>query len=247
VRVLRAAELVLVRDSTSLDRVRALGVEAELTADEAFLLPRPRRRLRRSRSLLVTASTHPWAKPDGAVADVTDEEIELLAEAITRLLERGAARRVTLASTTQGLGGERWALEDDSIASELVYDRLPVRLRGDVELVSGYVSTADYLDLASRHTVTVSMRMHGAILGAVAGALVVLANFSAKARDLGHRTAGGIRVVQDRPQLARLDEVLGELLHGPRSARAAQAGALESLRTSALRSSQLVAGLVEAG
>jgi polysaccharide pyruvyl transferase WcaK-like protein len=243
-RVLNAAELVLVRDSASADRVRALGIEPELTADEAFLLPRPRRRPRRPRSLLVTASTHPWATPDGAVA-VVDEEIERLAETIARLLERGAARRVTLASTTQGLGGERWALEDDGIASRDIYDRLPARLRADVELVSGYVSAGDYLALAAGHTVAISMRMHGAILGAVGGALVVLANLSAKARDLGQRTAGGLHVIRDHAELARVEERLGELLQAPRRARAAQVAALESLRESALRSSRLVAGLVE--
>lgn len=245
VRVLKAAELVLVRDSTSLERLRGLGVDCELTADEAFLLTRPPRRRRRPRSLLVTASTHPWATPEGAVADVTDEEIALLAEAVARLLERGDARRVTLASTTQGLGGERWALEDDGPAARLIYDRLPAHRRGDVELVTGYVSASDYADLAARHTAAVSMRMHGAILGTVSGALVALANLSAKARDLGHRTAGGIHVVQDHRELAGLDEVLGELLGGPRRARTAQSAALELMREAALRSSGLVAELVE--
>jgi polysaccharide pyruvyl transferase WcaK-like protein len=241
--VLRRAELVLARDRVSVERLGALGVQAELTADEAFLTPRPRPRLRRRRSLLVTPSAHPWATADG-VEPVGDEHIAMLAQSIERLLVSGAVHGVTVASTAQGLGGPRWALEDDQPVAERLRDAVPVRWRDRVEVHSGYVSSAAYLALAARHTAVVSMRMHGAILGAVAGSAAVLANPSLKARELSRRTDGAIRVIESRDDLARLDALVGPMLAAPRAWRSRQAAGVAAMRASATRNAELVAARV---
>lgn len=240
--VLEAAELVLVRDEPSLEIVaeQRAAEGLHLTADEAFLFPAPRW-ISRPRSLLVTVSTHPWERRDGADELEDDSHVEEIGAALSRLLSSRTARSVTLASTTQGLGGARFALEDDALALEALYAAVPAYLRNRVEVKSGYLTAAEYAELAAHHAAAVSMRMHGAILAAAAHTPVLLANASDKAQGLARRSEGRIKTIQGREDLKRLDELVAPLLEDPHEARLSQNAAVEQMRTLARDNARLVA------
>lgn len=239
--VLRAAELVLLRDEHSLEIVQAQGDprHVQVTADEAFLFPAPRR-ISRPRSLLVTASPHPWERsgdnelPDHSFASE-------LASALGRLLRSGLVDKITLASTAQGLGGPQWEIEDDSVLSNEIHAAIPPHQRDMVEVTHGYLTPQEYAELAARHMALISMRMHGAILAATTGTPVLMANASDKARALSQRTEGGIGGIAERSDLARLDELIAPTLEEPGQARLRQNAAVEQMRELARRSARLVA------
>lgn len=245
--VLEAAELVLVRDEPSLQIVaeqrRREGLH--LTADEAFLFPAPRR-LSRPRSLLVTTSDHPWERDsrDEAPEEGGGSRAEEIAASLTRILASGSVRHVTLASTTQGLGGARWALEDDSLAAEALRAAMPAHLRNRITLRSGYLTPTEYAGLAAQHGAVISMRMHGSILAAVAGTPTLLANASDKARGLSERTEGRVQAIRGRSELSRLDDLVAPLLEDPRAARLRQDAGVQQMRTLAQRNAQLARELL---
>jgi polysaccharide pyruvyl transferase WcaK-like protein len=243
--VLKAAELVLVRDEQSLEIVREQRPDQDLhlTADEAFLFP-VARRVPPPRSLLVTVSVHPWERDNPEDELHGDSHLREIAGSLSRLLASGAARSVTLASTTQGLAGADVALEDDAIASRTVFESIPTDRRNRVRVRDGYLTAGEYAALAKRHTAVVSMRMHGAILGATAGTPVLLANASDKASGLSQRTDGGIQTIGGRVDLNRIDDFLAPLLEDPRSARVRQNGAVEQMRSLARHNAELVAELL---
>lgn len=237
--VLQAAELVLVRDEISLEIVQGQrpteGVH--LTADEAFLFPSVRG-IARPRSLLVSASPHPWER--GGDDELPAETfIADLAAAVSSLLSSKAARSITFASTAQGFGG-KLALEDDALIAKAVLVKVPAHQRDRITIHSDYLTPWQYAELAARHTALVSMRMHGAILAATAGTPVLMANASDKARALAERTGGGMRGIAERSDLARLDELAAPLLEEPREARLRQNAAVDQMRSLARRNAELV-------
>ncbi|MET0557134.1 MAG: polysaccharide pyruvyl transferase family protein [Solirubrobacterales bacterium] len=242
VAVLEAAALILVRDEPSLaivDEYR--GAEnVHLTADEAFLFPSVRR-LARPRTLLATVSLHPWDRREGENELDDESHLPEIAAALTRLLESEAVRTVTLASTAQGLGGPA-ALEDDAVAARAVYQRIPANWRNRVVLTSGYLTPREYAELAAHHTALVTMRMHGAILAATAGVPVLMLNASDKARALSARTGGGIKAIEAREDLARMDELVLPILTDPGATLIGQNAALEQMRNLARKNAMLVAG-----
>jgi polysaccharide pyruvyl transferase WcaK-like protein len=243
-RVLEAAELVLVRDRASLDVVTgqrsAEGVH--LTADEAFLFP-PVRRIARPRSLLMSPSPHPWERGgDNGLPD--DSFVIDLAAGLTRLLSSGAVRTITFASTNQGLGGARWALEDDSVVSDAVLAAMPAHRRNRVTVRRDYLTSWEYAAVAAEHTASISMRMHGAILAAITRTPTLIANASDKALALSERTENAIKGIADRSEIAKLDELVAPLLEDPGAARLRQNAAVEEMRMLARRNAQLVAELL---
>jgi polysaccharide pyruvyl transferase WcaK-like protein len=96
------------------------------------------------------------------------------------------------------------------------------------------------MQLAASHGAVISMRMHGAILATVAGAPVLLANASAKARSLCARTGGGIAGIESTADLGRLDELVAPLLAGGKRLSRQEAG-LRRMRALARRNAPLVA------
>jgi polysaccharide pyruvyl transferase WcaK-like protein len=239
--VLEAAELVLLRDEHSLEIVRTQGnpQKVQVSADEAFLFPAPRR-VSRPRSLLVTASPHPWERSgENELPDYSF--IPEVAGALSRLLRSGLVHKVTLASTAQGLGGSEWEIEDDSELSDAIFAAIPPHQRDMVEVRHGYLTPGQYAELAAQHMALISMRMHGAILAATTGTPVLMANASDKARALSHRTDGGMKGIAERSDLARLDELVAPLLEDPGQARVRQNAAVEEMRGLARRNAKLVA------
>lgn len=250
--VLEAAELVILRDEPShavvLEQRRPEHVH--LTADEAFLLGDRRRRRWRRRpprppTLLFTVAAHPWEIGHGG-EEVGRDELEAIGGSLARLLEAGAVESVCLASTTQGLGGSKLALEDDAEAAWAVQHAVPWPLQERVEWTTQYISASEYMQLAARHGAVISMRMHGAILATVAGTPALLANASGKARSLSARTRNGIAVIESRNDLGRLDELVAPLLAGGRQLSRQEAG-LRRMRSLAQRNAPLVAERLTAG
>lgn len=242
--VLQAAELVLVRDELSLEIVHeqrdADGVH--LTADEAFLFPSVRR-IARPRSLMVTPSPHPWER--GGDNELPEESfIPEVAAALTRILASGPVRRITLASTAQGMGGAEWALEDDSLVSDAIRKAMPTHTRSRVTVRQDYLTPRQYAVLAAEHTALISMRMHGAILAGTARTPALMANASDKARELAHRTENGIAGIADRSDIERLDQLVAPLLEDPGAARVRQNAAVDEMRRLAGQNAQLVAELL---
>lgn len=237
--VLEAADLVLLRDQASVDAVRDLGVSRtlHLTADEATLLSPPRP-APRSTDLLVCASLHPWTRGDSVTTP--GEMLEAIGTALDRALASGAIRNATLASTVQGLGGPEWALEDDTHAAEQVFAALTTDVRARVRKIDGYVSVREFLALAAAHDKALSMRMHGAILAAIAGTPVVLANGSDKTRDLP--SARGGFLISENP--SELEPALADLTAQRDVHLERQTAALSELRERAAANAQLVAQLI---
>src|SRR5262245_25363533 len=113
--ILRASALVLVRDQISYETAQGWGGIGglELTDDASVLLTgRLRPFVRNGRALLATFSLHPWWTGSNGALWLDDSDMQAVAASLTRLLERGLVNRITFASTTQGLSGPRWALED---------------------------------------------------------------------------------------------------------------------------------------
>ena len=160
---------------------------------------------------------------------------------LTRLLSSGAARTITFASTNQGLGGPRWALEDDSVVSDSILAAMPAHWRNRVAVHREYLTPWEYAALAAEQTASISMRMHGAILAAIAETPTLIANASDKALALTGRTENGIGGIADRSEIAMLDELVAPLLEDPGRARLRQNAAVEEMRTLAERNAQLVA------
>jgi colanic acid/amylovoran biosynthesis protein len=231
--ILRASALVLVRDQISYETARAWGGigELELTADEAFLLTARRRPfVRNGRALLATVSLHPWWTGSNGALWLDDSDMQAVAASLTRLLERGLVNRITFASTTHGLGGPRWALEDDYDAALAVVAHMPDRLSSRLTVVPGYVSADDYMQLATRHSLAMSMRMHGAILAAVAETPTLLANAAAKVQWARTPGAPVFETIHERADLGRLDERLKELLAERKRWKQDQQRAVSGLR-----------------
>ena len=240
--VLESAELVLVRDEPSYEMVREQFGEAlnlRLTADQAFLFEAPRRQAR-ARSLLVVASAHPWERSDSE-SEMTQSGLEALAGSLTRMLEAETVRHITIASTAQGLGPAGVGIEDDAHAGWAVHAAVPTNLRNRVTLRTEYLTAEDFTSLAAAHSATVSMRMHGVILAAVAGSLALLANTSDKASSLSQRTGGRIAGIASAADLGRLDELLTPMLADRRDALRRQGEAVEDLRAIARTSAALIA------
>ncbi len=243
-RVLEAAELILVRDQDSLDVVREQRDDegVHLTVDQAFLFP-PVRMIARPSSLLFTASPHPWER--GGSNELPDSSfVPELAAALTRLLSSRSVRTLTFASTNQGLGGPRWALEDDSVVADAVLAAMPAHWRNRVTVRRDYLTSWEYAALAAEHTASISMRMHGAILAATARTPTLIANASDKALALSGRTENGIAGIADRSEIAELDELVAPMLEDPGRARLRQNAAVEEMRALAGRNAQLVAQLL---
>lgn len=241
-RVLEAADLVLVRDEPSFEIVREQFGEApnlRLTADQAFLFGAPRR-LARARSLLVVASAHLWDRADGE-SEMAQSGLADLAGSLTRMLEAEMVRNITIASTAQGLGPAGVEIEDDADAGWAVHAAVPANLRNRVTLRTEYLTPEAFTSLAAAHSATVSMRMHGVILAAVAGSLTLLANTSDKARSLSQRTGGRLAGIARGADLGRLDELLAPLLADRRDALRRQGEAVAELRATAETSAALVA------
>jgi hypothetical protein len=188
-------------------------------------------------------SAHPWWMGSGGVHTIGQGEISALAESLARVLAAGQFGRITLASTTQGLGGKRWALEDDALAAAAVRDAMPPTLARRVRLVRGYLSAHQYAELAARHSAVLSMRMHGALLAATVGTPTLLANGSDKARGL----ADGIPVVATPAELAHIDERLGRLHENRVEWKLGQARALAAMKQDATRNAEYVAALLANG
>lgn len=242
--VLRAAELVLVRDQLSLEIVgeQRSPEGVHLTADEAFLFP-PQRRVARPHSLMVTPSPHPWER--GGDNELPEESfVPEIAAGLSRLLESGLARTITFASTAQGFGGAEWALEDDEAVSDAIVAAVPANWQNRITIQRGYLTPWQYATLAAGHTALISMRMHGAILAATSRTPALMANASDKAGELARRTDEGIPAIADRRDLGRLDGLAASLLEDPRRARRRQNAAVEQMRTLAARNAQLVAALL---
>jgi polysaccharide pyruvyl transferase WcaK-like protein len=189
----------------------------------------------------MTVSAHAWERRGGENELDERGHLPAMAAAVNRLLESGAVREVTLASTTQGLGGPDWALEDDAMEAEEVYAAVSPHLQDRVNVVTGYLRPDRYAAIAARHSVALSMRMHGAILAAVAGTPVLVANASDKARALSERTSGGIRGIASRGDLDRLDEFLIPMLDAPRRVLIGQNRAVEQMQAHASRNARLIA------
>jgi hypothetical protein len=169
---------------------------------------------------------------------VGDEDIDGVAASLSRVLQSRQFKTITLASTTQGLGGGRWALEDDAITAAALRNAMPAPLAERVKLVPGYLSPQEYAALAARHSAVVSMRMHGALLASNVGTPALLANGSDKARGL----PAGFPVVQE---LGRLDEHLDELQQNRTDWAAGQAEAVATMRRHPLQNARRVAALLK--
>ncbi len=244
--VLNAAELVLVRDQPSLDIVSGQLddlTKLHMTADQAFLFEGGRHRLPRPRSLLVATSSHPWDRADDK-SELEQSGLHALAGSLTRLLDAGVAERITLASTAQGLGEAGVEIEDDSLAGAVVRNAIPSNLRNRVELCRELLTPGEFLALTTAHVATVSMRMHGAIIAAVGGSPVLIANASDKARSLSERTGGRVAAIADVNDLGCVDELARPMITERKRVLVGQNEATEELRESARTNASLVAELL---
>jgi colanic acid/amylovoran biosynthesis protein len=242
--IFRASALVLVRDQISYDTARGWGgiEDLALTADEAFLLSARRRRFARGgRALLAAVSMHPWWTGSNGALWLEDSDMKAVAESLTRLLERRVFNRITFASTTQGLGGPRWALEDDYDAAQAVVAQMPAELSGKLHVVPGYVSAGQYMQLATKHSAVISMRMHGAILAAVSETPTLLVNAGAKVQWARTPGAPVFETIQERADLGRLDVRLEGLLAERRRWKEEQQRAVTGMRRLADANARLVA------
>jgi polysaccharide pyruvyl transferase WcaK-like protein len=240
--ILDAATLVLVRDEASLAAVHALGVREQVhrTADEAVLLRAPATRHREPGALLVCASVHPWSQGQ-AVLVPGEEELAALGAALERALIAGTVSRVTLASTVQGHGGPQLALEDDQLAATRVREAVSPPVRERVHIAQGHLDARAFLALVAQHDLAISMRMHGALLAAVAGTPVLLANAADKARAVLGAAQDGIAAIHGVEELATVDDWLARTAANRPAALRAQEAALERLRAAAAGNVPLLA------
>jgi colanic acid/amylovoran biosynthesis protein len=193
--VLARAAAITVRDERSLREVGAMGLSAELTADEALLFdearpaapPRPapppdlRAGLGPGRPL-VAVSLRNWHFPDspGERGRLNERYLGAVAETARRLVrERGA--RVLFVSTCQGV--PEYGHDDSGVAAR-VAERLSPEVAREVVVDRARHHPAELRAILGGCDAAVATRMHAAILAMLAGTPALAVGYEAKSREL---------------------------------------------------------------
>ena len=255
-RVLERAAAITVRDAPSLEEVRALGLSAELTADEVFLfdapelpgLPDLRAGLAPGRPL-VAVSVRRWHFPGcpGDPAALRERYLASVAAAAERLVVARQARVIFL-STCQGV--PEYGHDDSGLATR-VTATLPEEVRREVQVDRAYHHPAELRGLLRQCDAVVATRMHAAILAMLGGTPALAIGYEAKSAGLYSRLGLGEwcldiagREMENLPEkaVALLDQAAG--LRAELPAKVAELAAAARANARAVRKVLVARGVV---
>jgi len=161
--VLNAVNLILLRESISLQHLKNLGVSNPatfVTTDNAFILHEQYPQLFRYRQQpknKIVLSFRYW-KDDGA-------KIIQLAKSICILLLKSPMNSITFLSTCQGVAN----YTDDSLIAKKIISQLPTSLQKRCNIDRKKYSIPDLIEQYSQYDAYIGMRLHGAILAMLGG------------------------------------------------------------------------------
>ncbi len=186
---LRRAAFVLLRDTESLNHVRALGVDStkcKVAHDVVFSMvdlkelgPRPP--LAQKSPLRVTVSVRDWTHFE---AQLPTQGMARYKHAVATVLTELIAERnaeVCFLSTCQGVA--EYAYDDATVAAE-VAQLIPAPQRGAVKVIRDHLSPERIRQELSKTDLLIATRMHMAILGLCAGTPVVPIAYEFKTQEL---------------------------------------------------------------
>ena len=197
--ILRRCRLILVRDDSSRQHLRAIGVSRSrivMCADAAFALapsPLVEEDSRAGvRPLQVAVSLRDWPHfRSGEGGGTMETYLDAMAELVTALVaHHGAA--VTFVSTCQG---EPAYWTDDSCVADRVVDRLAPKVRDTVRVDRAHRSPQQLIERFRAFDVVVATRMHAAILALCARRPVMGIAYEFKTRELMQRVGFGELVI----------------------------------------------------
>ncbi|MEA2458775.1 MAG: colanic acid/amylovoran biosynthesis protein [Thermoleophilaceae bacterium] len=180
-RVYGAAEVIAVRDMSSLANVIDLGAPARrvlVTADEVLSMAPPTSAPARRTGIACVLTRHPQQREDRSWAPPASPRE--LGRLVSELLRSVPGEHVTLLSTQQGLGHLGRGLEDDADLAADVFAAMPRADAARVRVVDGYLPPDEFGETVATHRGLVSMRMHAAIIALTGGVPTVLLNESFK-------------------------------------------------------------------
>ena len=204
---LTAARVVSVRDRSSLQHVTDLGVDPDhvvLTSDVTLtLFPVPPPAGVEARDVAVILSAHDYGANG---ADPAALSARLLAEVLERVDD---ADRVTVLSTTQGLGRE--GIEDDSVVAREAVAALDGATRERVDAIDRYLGPRDIMTRVAGMRAVVSQRLHPGLFALASGVPAALLTESNGVGVLEGVDLGAARCPDPTDPLARavaIDAVL---------------------------------------
>ena len=162
-RVFNNAKLVILRESYSLEHLKAIGYHCEnieVTNDIAFYLyENYAKKVNHNKTLKkIVVNFRVWKYEDKSKDNL--EKATLLCE---KLINDGY--KITFISTCQGVKG----YVDDSEFAEKVVNLLPVDLQKECTILNEKFGLEELILTLSQHDAYIGMRLHGAILSLLAG------------------------------------------------------------------------------
>ncbi len=237
-RVLSRAQLITVRDQRSADELRQLGVTqpVELTADLAFLLPRP------SEAESEQAWQNAELPADGrrAVAVALREPTAGTAAGLPEAL----ARAVGLACSQLGLRAVLLPMDrkHDPRFAARVAEALPAEAQA--RIVSAEMSARELLALVARCDLVIAMRLHALIFAAICGVPPVGISYDPKVDALMEQLGLQVAASTAQPDSPALSEAILRTWQARAHISAHLRGRVDELRQAASRSIELALGLL---
>ncbi len=205
-RVLGAARSVVVRDQPSFLHALDLGADPDrlvLASDLTLtLFEAPESTVKHSPvpdGIAVVLSSHEQSSDGGGRREA------LAATVLQEVLDRTGSERVTLLSTSQGLG--HLGFEDDARIAGASLDRLTAQQRSRTELVDGYVAPREAVEILGSKRAVVTQRLHPALFALAQGVPAALLLAAEKAGVLAGTALGDLVCVRPDDAEARTSAI----------------------------------------
>jgi len=237
-RVLSGVQLITVRDQSSAEELRQLGVTrpAQVTADLAFLLPRPSQA--EGEEAWRNAGLPVDAPPAAAVAlrEPTRPSAAGLPQALAKAIG-GASQQLGLRILLLAMGPR-----DQRFAAQVAE---ALHTPAEAHIVSTEMSARQLLALVSKCDLVIAMRLHALIFAAICGVSAVGVSYDPKVdalmEQLGLQSAAS--TAEFNPQA--LAQAIHEAWRGREEIAPALCRRAEELRQAARRNIELALGLLK--
>src|SRR5207244_1908884 len=214
-RSLGAAAAVTVRDAPSVAHAIDLGADparVSRTSDLSLLLfpdpPSASAGERAGDGVAVVLTTHEQQAPGDDI-----DRARLSARVLGEVLDRTGDERVTVLSTSQGLGSK--GFEDDGVVAAAAVAGLEPERRRRVDVVDGYLGPRAAIESLGRHRAVVTQRLHPALFALSQGVPAAVLVDADKVGALDGVDLGPARCTRPDDATARAAALRAALAPGP--------------------------------